>query len=415
MYDVLIIGAGVSGLVAAKTLQDQGLNVLIVEAQGHIGGRATSEPWHGINIDLGAEFVHGEHTITAQLARDMHLNTISIHENTKLIDNQGNQLDQASHHAFDKAFDYVATNGRPGISVADLLDTAPIDIDPIVRDLVAIDISDYEASDASQIDSGAFASMIQKTAHNGQDVMLQGGYSEFIRQISANLPVQLNSLVSHIDYSSGEVTITLAEGSTLHAKCAILTVSLGVLKSESIKFTPIIPANKATAIKQLGMGNAMKLLLRFRNPHDVSELFHIADGDNASLQTITSWWASACDPSVLVGFTCGSRAARVLAVEPSELVRKVTKDLQTLVRFDVEKELLDYKIVRWDLNPYTIGAYSFHPVSTSDKQNTILAQPTPPLFWAGEATVDNGNYATVHGAIESGFRVADEILSSGAM
>lgn len=59
-YDVIIVGAGIAGLAAARKLQENGVsNLLVLEAQDYIGGRVKSETFYGARVELGAEFVHG--------------------------------------------------------------------------------------------------------------------------------------------------------------------------------------------------------------------------------------------------------------------------------------------------------------------------------------------------------------------
>lgn len=63
-YDVIIVGAGIAGLAAARKLQENGVsNLLVLEAQDYIGGRVKSETFYGARVELGAEFVHGENTL----------------------------------------------------------------------------------------------------------------------------------------------------------------------------------------------------------------------------------------------------------------------------------------------------------------------------------------------------------------
>jgi monoamine oxidase len=274
-------------------------------------------------------------------------------------------------------------------------------------------VGDYEAGDASTLDSGAYTEMCLRTAHNGENQLLKYGYHQLIEYLSKDLPIETETIVREIDYSNNNVVITLEDGKILRAKKVIVTVSLGVLKSKSIKFMPELPQSKQSVISDLGMGNAVKLMLRFRDPHDVNSLFHIADGDNETLQTITCWWASASDPRVLVGYCGGSRSSNVLNLPEKRLLEKVTADLEVIVGQKLNNEIVDYKIARWDNNPFTLGAYSNHPVGTRNDDRKILASSiVDSIYFAGEATVDNGNYATVHGAIESGYRVASEILAN---
>src|SRR5437868_5278469 len=72
-WDVVIIGAGVSGLAAASELRKSGLSVLILEARNRVGGRAWTrhEPDLSAPIELGAEFIHGRAPETFELLREV--------------------------------------------------------------------------------------------------------------------------------------------------------------------------------------------------------------------------------------------------------------------------------------------------------------------------------------------------------
>ncbi|WP_051021052.1 FAD-dependent oxidoreductase [Synechococcus sp. PCC 6312] len=60
IWDVIVIGAGVAGLAAARILQDQGQRVLVLEGRNRIGGRVwTNRSLDGLPLDLGASWIHG--------------------------------------------------------------------------------------------------------------------------------------------------------------------------------------------------------------------------------------------------------------------------------------------------------------------------------------------------------------------
>jgi monoamine oxidase len=90
----------------------------------------------------------------------------------------------------------------------------------------------------------------------------------------------------------------------------------------------------------------------------------------------------------------------------------IEKGLNTL-RVEFDKPDLQYVKARWICwphDPYTLGGYSI-ALPGHAAARAKLAQPSPPLFWAGEATAAHHEVATVHGAYNSGKRVAQEILS----
>jgi monoamine oxidase len=411
MYDVIIIGAGMAGLSAAAKLREDGItNTLVLEAQDYIGGRVkTTTEWDAPTA-LGAEFIHGDKTVTATIARQLGLEMIPAGGKRRLVSKNGDALSPRQEKQYYDVLDYVSENGANGLAISQLIEDNPYPQDEIVKQLVHFTIGDYEASETSELDSGAFSEMIEKSEANGENVVLKDSYAPIIDHFMAGLEIRTECPVKHITQNTESILVELQDGTLYEARQAVVTVSLGVLKSGKISFSPGLPREKIEAIRRLSMGNAMKLILRFNESFDIHSLFEIADGDNETLQTVTCWWASANSPHVLVGYCGGSRAENALALPESELLEKVMADLGNIADQDLSKLLIDYKIARWDTNPFTLGAYTNHPVGSSSQDNKELARPTGRIFWAGEATDFDGNYATVHGAIASGQRAANEIL-----
>lgn len=408
VYDVVIVGAGAAGLAAAQELRAQGVtNVLVIDAQNYVGGRIKTWRGWGMPIEIGAEFIHGDHMSTWRYVEELGLPVIRADGAVRLVDKDGHSMSATQKQAFDTIMDSFAQSGAKGISVAEHI-AANQDASPIIKQLAEISVGDYEGGDADQLDSGAFADMLRQTKDNGENFIPVGGYQPIVKRLARNLLIRLQTVVKAIDYNHERgVAITLASGEVLYAKRCIVTVSLGVLKSGDINFSPALPSKFQQSVTKLGMGNAMKLILRFRDIELARELFNYADGESAALQTITNWWSSAADPHILVGYCGGGRASAVLAMSPQDLIAKITSDLGAIVGRDIRGDIAAYKIARWDNNPFTKGAYSNHPVGASLDDHAALAEPIGErLFFAGEATALNGNYATVHGAIESGWRAA---------
>ncbi len=411
LYDVIIIGAGVAGLTAARELQAQGKSVVVLEAQDYVGGRVKSFDGWGVPLELGAEFIHGSDTITASIARDLGLEIVSAYQDHKLINEDGRSLLPEQKETYKRLLRYVALHGKQGVSIQEVINGNPVTKDSTLMKLVAVAAGDFEAGDANMLDSGAYTEMMTRTAHNGKNLLLKQGYGDIVSYLSDGIDIKLVAIVTKIKYAKTPVVVDLNDGSTMYAKKVIITVSLGVLKSNYIEFAPALPEVKQRAIQKLGMGNSIKFLLRLKDPQDVHELFQYADGDNGALQTITCWWASASDPHVLVGFCGGSRADAVIDLDEDRLLEKVIQDLSRVLGRDLRHEIAGSRLVRWDDNPFVRGSYSNHPVSTVNAEREALGDPTAGrLFWAGEATVSDGNYGTVHGAISSGYRVVRQMI-----
>lgn len=411
----MVVGAGIAGLTAAHELTRAGRrDVLVLEAQDYIGGRIkTSMDW-GDPVELGAEFVHGSRVATWEYIRKIDLPTVTVGGAPKLLDKGGHLLSVAERKQYAALLQLVTTNGRPGVSIAEITQAFGSHAPQKVIDLVNETIGDYEAGDAEQLDSGAFTQAVLQTQHLGANHALPHGYRQLVDFLSGGQRVLTSTPVTHIDTTDPDyIELRLQNGEHLLAKHVVMTVSLGVLKHHGITFRPELPLPKQRAIRRLGMGRALKYILCFKTGELVRELFHMADGLNESLQTISCWWQSASNHKVLIGYAGGRRHQHIAAMDDAALLRAVLRDLSHIVRRDISDQLVSHRLVRWDQNPYVRGAYSNHPVGVGLTEREALAEPVHNrLFFAGEATCLSGNYATVHGAIESGQQAAKHITAA---
>ncbi|RYD93752.1 MAG: FAD-dependent oxidoreductase, partial [Sphingobacteriales bacterium] len=77
-YDILILGAGASGLYAARALAKAGLSVAVLEARDRMGGRVWTGHGELGPVELGAEFIHGDGKLTKEIAREANLGTAPL-------------------------------------------------------------------------------------------------------------------------------------------------------------------------------------------------------------------------------------------------------------------------------------------------------------------------------------------------
>lgn len=414
IHEVIVIGAGVAGLTVAHELQKSGWHdVLVLEAQDYIGGRIKTAVDWGDPVELGAEFVHGRNIATWNYIEQFHAPAVTVGGKPKLIDRVGNEINTHEHAQYMRLNDTVEENGRKGVPVSEISAAFGAALPHRVVELVNDSIGDYEAGDADKLDSGAYSEMCRLTAGDGANHVLPHGYRQLIDFLSSKTRIETVAVVRAVDLTDPDyVAVTLDDHERLFAKRVVVTVPLGVLKSRLITFTPELSAVKQRAINRLGMGRALKYMLLFKTGELVRELFRMADGESASLQTISNWWQSASNHKVLVGFAGGKRHDKIAGMDEDTLLNTVMNDLESMIDRPIRDQLVDSWLVRWDTNPFIRGAYSNHPVGVGLEEHRILAQPIADrLFFAGEATALDGSYATVHGAIASGQRVVKEILA----
>ena len=183
-----------------------------------------------------------------------------------------------------------------------------------------------------------------------------------------------------------------------------------MLQADRVSFAPALPRVKRDALAGLKMGPVMKLLYVFDEPLLERSIGAIYARGNPPM-----WWSPSLGreggATVWTGFVSGDYARELLALGEQEALRA---GLETL-RGEIGKPALQYvkaRWVNWPEEPFALGGYSVCLPGHFDARDK-LAQPTPPLFWAGEASAPHFLAATAHGAYFSGRRAALEIAEGG--
>jgi monoamine oxidase len=418
--DVLVIGAGIAGLAAARALTDAGLRVKVLEARDRIGGRVNTSTELGIPVDLGASWIHGVtgNPIT-QLARQAKLKTVPTdYDNIarrgpagQLLEDTG--IDDLAEDVLERV-DAIARDRqrrkqpditlRAGINQA----LAPMRLSADgVRNLeyaINTGVEHEFAADVSEL------SLYQRDYGDelgGGDVIFADGYTGIARALATGLDIVLNTAVTRIAHNARGVTVNTRTG-MFAAPRAIITLPLGVLKGGAIQFDPPLPADKRAAIQKLGMGLLNKTVLRF------SEVFWDDDVDLIGfVSTRRGEWAEwlnlakLAEQPLLMGFNAGVYA-RALETRDDNATTRAALDVLRAMYGARIPEPTGVLISRWAADPFARGSYSFMTPGATEATREALAEPVAArLFFAGEATHD-AYPSTVHGAYLSGVRAANE-------
>jgi monoamine oxidase len=190
----------------------------------------------------------------------------------------------------------------------------------------------------------------------------------------------------------------------------VVTLPLGVLQAEHVRFTPALPRDKQAAITQLGMGVLNKCYLRFPSvfwPTDVDWLEHVS----ATPGVWTEWvsFARATNMPVLLGFNAADQGREIEAWSDQTIVASAMGTLRAIYGTGIPQPTA-WQITRWASDPFSLGSYSYNPLGTQGNTRQLLAGPVQQkLFFAGEAA-EPDYFGTAHGAYLSGLRAAREIL-----
>jgi monoamine oxidase len=411
---VLVIGGGVSGLVAAKGLAEKGCQVSLLEAKDRLGGRIFTKEIEGTLVELGAEFVHGESKAMQEILREASLEVIDVSAKNRLVKN--GQIKDVD--LWERVGDVIGKIDPRERDVAFGQWLEKMNFDAESKPMALAFVEGFNASDARVIGSHALLRAEYESEQSGgeKQARIRKGYAALVQALKDSaaqrgVEIALGARVKLVKWKPGAVTIECEDGRAIEGEAAVVTLPLGVLKSGRVGFEPSL-THKVDAIEQLKFGNVAKLVFVFRNrwwKH--AEL----EGDfgfaHAFEESIPTWWSDSRG-SVLVGWAAGPKGEAMLNMTGTQLKNRGLEVMGRVFRREVpeiEAELIAYDHCDWRADSDIGGAYSYIPVDGLDLPKALAAPVEDTLFFAGEATAMDAQMGTVSGAIESALRVVAEI------
>jgi monoamine oxidase len=387
-----------------------------------------------VPIERGAEFIHGDRADTWALIRRAGLRTESFSrwQGRRIVTDEGQLAGDALLRArpdLQRLFtleEQVAAYQGPDCSLADWL--AANGYSPLAAHIADLRLAHSNCATPASISVAELAHELQIADKGPGDFHILDGYDRVLALLAEGLDVRLGMPVGAIRWSQEGVVVETAEirrqgdketfeqsdrspspllpfSASLHARHAIITLPLALLKAETVRFDPPLPEAKRAAINALSMAPAMKLLLRFEERFWDAEMTFLTGRD-----PVPVWWTVRRDAPLLTGFITGPRAARLAAHGPAGALEQGMAAL-TAIYGDTPRRLFAAgEVVDWAADEWARGGYSSVPPGAHG-QRAVLAQTAGALHFAGEATVFANNPATVHGALHSGERAAREIIS----
>jgi monoamine oxidase len=419
--DILIIGAGMAGLTAARALAEAGLKVTVVEARDRVGGRILTRHVDGHAIELGAEFIHGRPAELWALITEAGVEPYERDGSSACY--RDGSLERCDEYggAFD-LLEQLENRTEPDTNFAQYL--SGVQATESEKQSLRSFVEGFNAADAGQISVASLGAQqkAEDSIHGDLAFSLPGGYDRLAEYLAESIhehggKIQLNLPVREVSWSPSAVQVSAGE-QLFNAPRVIVTVPLGVLQSGGLVIHPH-PAATLLAASQMRMGHAIRFTLRFREPfwermtpvsiEDLSFLFSFEEMPPV-------WWTTHPHPSsLLTGWVGGPRSKALSGLGPEELAAQACSVLAHIFSVDISTIrdlLLDCHTHDWSADPYSVGAYSYVAAGGIDAPRQLSEPVANTLFFAGEHTDTTAHWGTVHAAIRSGLRVAQQILNS---
>ena len=429
--DVIIIGAGAAGLMAAKKLTDAGQKVCVLEARDRIGGRiftltdkAFQQP-----AEAGPEYIHGNLEVTLSLLKEAGIEYREAEGEMWQVTNgkwtKGMEFNEDQQLLMTRLKEL-----KENISIADFFDRyfSEEKFAPLRHSLTSY-IEGYYAGNIQQ--TSALAFFKEWSAEDDQQYRPIGGYGKMIqyladKSVEAGALIQLSTVVKEIRWLKGWVEVFDETRHSYIARKVIITVPLGVwLAGEdskgAIAYSPALP-QKQEAAKQMGFGSAIKILLFFKNPfwEEIALAQPEVDLKRTSFiisdHEIPTWWTQLPEQSsLLTGWLAGPKALSLKDTDNETILLQSLDSLSRIFNMgqkDLQQKLLSWQIFNWTAEPFTRGAYSFSTTSTEEARKIMMQPVEGTLFFAGDAFYDGLEMGTVEAALTSGIRAGEEVLAA---
>jgi monoamine oxidase len=423
-FDVIVIGAGAAGLMAAWELAQMGKKTAVIEAKDYVGGRAhtITDKNFELPVELGAEFVHGDLELTQMLLKKAGVEQYSIKGD--IWQDDDDKLDKQS----DFIEDYSALNKKfkeieDDITVAEFIEKHLQGKEfEEARFTLKNYVEGYYAADTHKASTLALKEELNTSSD--KQYRIEGGYIELVEYlynkcIEKGIQFFLSNPVKKIKWKQDAVEV-VAEQNSFTSRKTLVTVSIGVLQSESMRFSPAI-SEKIDAAKKLGFGPVIKTVLQFdeafwkkkeftqrKNLEKLSFIF--------SKAVIPTWWTYyPKNAAMLTGWSGGPHAEEIKDLSNEEILRKALESLSEI--FNVSVNLLHLKLKAWHIanwvtDPFSCGGYSYDVVNGKEIKQIIKQPIDNTIFFAGEGLYDGPEIGTVEAALYSGRETAHQIIAS---
>ncbi|HUM48208.1 MAG TPA: NAD(P)/FAD-dependent oxidoreductase [Chitinophagales bacterium] len=429
--EIIIIGAGASGMMAARELVKAGYKVVILEGRNRIGGRIQTLVNNEFStpVEAGAEFIHGALPVTLQLLKEAGIGITSMKGATWQVRN-GKLSAEETFFTDWHLLESTLHSLKEDMTIADFI-TLYFNEEKYAALSAAIRgfAEGYDAADTNRASTFALRDE-WLNEEESTNYRVNGGYGKMIQFLEEECVkkgalIQLNAVAKEIQWDQNSVTVICNNGRQFTGTKIIITVPLGVLQQGSsgesaLSFVPPLP-EKSAAIANMGFGSVIKVLIEFTEPFWKSKQVTKHFGKNAddlgfliSDAAIPTWWTQHPQQhALLTGWLAGPSSQKWKDTSDAMILGEALDSLAAIFPFsknELKEKIVASRVINWNGDPFALGAYAYATLATNHSIEILNDAAANTIFFAGEAFYAGPAMGTVEAALTSGANVSKRIL-----